>query len=143
MSVPKEDEQTLPGWRLLVTGSRTWTGRVQLRAVLLAYLRTHPDLVIVHGGCKTGADAIAADWAEQHHVPQETHRADWSRGRRGGRERNQRMVDSQPRECVAFVHPCSQPRCRRILPHDSHGTDHCATAAERAGIPTYRIKERP
>lgn len=60
-------------------------------------------------------------------VPAEVHPADWALdGRRAGLVRNAVMVATRPDLCLAFIH------------NHSPGATHCATLAERAGIPTTR-----
>ena len=132
--------------RILVTGSRDW-GDVD---AVVSALDRHTDsgripTVIVHGDCPTGADKIADDWvAAQHDQPYsspvavEPHAADWSRGRRAGPERNADMVALGADLCLAFIGPCTSPRCSRVDLHPSHGASGCAALAETAGIPTER-----
>jgi YspA, cpYpsA-related SLOG family len=58
--------------RILVTGSRDWegpaaeakVGQVLKSAQMLAEQLGYP-LTVVHGGCPTGADAIADRWARR------------------------------------------------------------------------------
>lgn len=113
-------------YRVLVTGSRDWTHPAPIRVVLDAILAAHPDMVLVHGDCRRGADRIADRWAMLHDVPREPHPADWTRGRGAGYARNADMVASAPAECAAFILG------------GSRGATHCADLAERAGIPTSR-----
>jgi len=44
--------------------------------------------------------------------------AGWA-ARSPGAVGNPRVVDSAPDECLAFIDPCSDPRCRRPWPHGS------------------------
>lgn len=114
-------------FRVLVTGSRTWPDYEKVEAVLSALLVAHGrGLVVVHGDCPRGADAIARAWCLHRGVADERHPADWSKGRGAGYARNAEMVMSRPDECVAFVHDRSR------------GATHCAGLAERTGIPTRR-----
>jgi hypothetical protein len=51
-------------FRLLVTGSRTWDDVSRVEHALAVILARHPEgIVLVHGACPRGADAIAADYA--------------------------------------------------------------------------------
>ena len=51
-------------FRLLVTGSRTWHDIAAIEHVLAVILARHPEgVLLVHGGCPRGADAIAAAYA--------------------------------------------------------------------------------
>lgn len=115
-------------YRVLVTGSRTWQRVDVIRAHLRERQLLHGDLVVVHGHCPRGADAIAhslcAEWGWQS----EPHPADWSTfGRRAGFVRNQAMVDLGADVCLAFIRD------------GSAGATHTAAAAEKAGIPTVRV----
>lgn len=112
--------------RILITGSRTWTDTARIRAVLMWCRRTYPDAVLVHGDCR-GADRIAAGIWTSWGLPTEAHPADWhTHGRAAGPMRNHRMVAAGADLCLAF------------LRDSSRGATHCA--AERAGIPTFRIR---
>jgi len=50
-----------PRYRVLVTGSRTWTDEQAIRTALASVIRLHgPERVtVVHGACPRGADALA------------------------------------------------------------------------------------
>lgn len=118
--------------RVLVTGSRDWSD-----AVVLSWALTRtaidpetrllrPDLVVVHGDCPTGADAMAQSFCEFLGVPTERHPADWSKyGRGAGPIRNQEMVDLGADLCLAFPLP------------GSRGTANCMKLARAAGIPVF------
>lgn len=106
--------------RVIVCGGRDYRDRdtlVRWLAVL------PPDTVIVHGECKTGADAIAEDyWRDCLGFETEKHPADWPgqcrdtckpghrKRRRDGSEycpmagnyRNQAMADLGADWCLAF-----------------------------------------
>jgi YspA, cpYpsA-related SLOG family len=124
--------------RLLVTGSRTWAvacdhdGFGDYVALWEALdVRYDPDTVLVHGGCPSGADALADRvWrglaARAGYPPRvEVHRADWRRyGRAAGFRRNQVMVTLGADECVAFIR------------EHSRGATNAVKFAIQAGIPT-------
>lgn len=114
--------------RVLVTGSRTWTDERVVNAALDECRAYYGDeLVIVHGACPQGADAIAARWCEWRGVTQEAHRAQWDRhGRRAGMVRNAVMVDTRPAGVLAFIKD------------GSPGASHCVREAEAKGIPVRR-----
>lgn len=131
---------TESAYRVLVTGSRTWTDF----SLILAEVRTladhHPRLVIVHGAAPSGADMLASLAARQFGVVQERHPAAWRRlGKRAGYVRNEEMVMTHPDECLAFLMTCELPRCQARPPHPTHGSAHCAKLAEDAGIPVRRV----
>ena len=106
-------------------------------------------VVLVHGACPEGADAHAAAWADaakghdRRPVIEEKHRANWRPGgvldRSAGFRRNAEMVEAGADICLAFLAPCTKPRCADPKPHPSHGTSHCADLADQTGIPTRRF----
>ncbi len=119
-------EKTGPALRVLVTGSRHWRDRGAVRRALLEVMdELDPDDVrpttLVHGDA-SGADNFAALVAGYLGFTVEAHPADWSRGRRAGPERNQRMVDAGADVVLAFPLP------------GSVGTWDCVDKAEKAGI---------
>lgn len=121
--------------RILVTGSRDWRGRWAVDDAICDVLTEHPlergDVTVVHGGCATGADLHATyavrrinAWFTAQPVKLEIHEAEWDRlGKAAGPIRNQTMVDLGADICLTFIR------------NGSRGATHCATAAERAGIP--------
>jgi hypothetical protein len=144
--------------RVLVTGSRSWT---DFQAVADALLEAWHDaiqtvsedvqLVVVHGDCPTGADAMAKQWALDNQLTHEPHPAEWSAPcpdncltiphrktstRHGeycpgaGHRRNQLMVDMGADLMVAFHL------------NNSRGTADCISRAEQAGIPVRVLKEQ-
>lgn len=123
----------LTPYRILVTGSRHWHDRSTVATALdeaCSAVIGRP-VVIVHGGCPTGADAQAAAWAASAAVTcpvtAEPYPADWHRhGRAAGPIRNAAMVRAGANLCLAFIR------------QGSRGASHCARLAERAGIPVRR-----
>lgn len=120
-------------FRVLITGSRTWTDAPAIARVLnQLHVWQAERLVIVHGACPDGADAIADAWCRLHSVPAERHPADWQRhGRAAGPRRNAAMVATRPALCLAFIRD------------NSPGATGCANAAEAAGITTIRYRPDP
>jgi len=124
---------TVPRYRVLVTGSRTWTDEQAIRTALAAVIWPHgpENVVIVHGACPVGADAIAdriaTAWGGGLTV--ERHPADWERyGRAAGFRRNAEMVALDADVCLAFIRG------------GSRGASHCARLAGAAGIPVRRFE---
>lgn len=117
-------------YRLLVTGSRTWTDRTLIAEALNHQHRAwnRPTDAVLVVGDATGADAIAAELWEKAGLPVERHVADWdTHGERAGMIRNAAMVASGVDACLAFSR------------ENSPGTRHCSTAASRAGVPTIVV----
>ena len=92
-------------------------------------LKLFRPIVIVTGGCPTGADRMAEEWAHRAGVEVEVWLADWAAyGRAAGPIRNGRMVAAGARYCLAF--PLQ----------GSRGTEDCIRRAEAAGIPVQRFE---
>jgi hypothetical protein len=133
--------------RILLTGSRDWSDSAavwnELWAIHAAALEAgEEEITLVHGGCPTGADAIADGYARHLGWEVVVYHADWvSYGRRAGPLRNQDMVDRGADLCLAFIGNCSSPRCSIKELHPSHGASGCASMAEAAFIETKRITQ--
>ena len=124
----------MSNYRILVTGSRTWTdASVIYGALNEALAAANRPLVLVHGACPSGADSIADTWGAANVtinwpvVSVERHPADWSYGKRAGFIRNAEMVSAGADLCLAFIRDLSA------------GATHCAGLAEKAGIPVRRF----
>jgi hypothetical protein len=134
----------------MVTGSRSWTDEQAIRDALASVISQYgpENVVVVHGGCPQGADAladrIASGWTG---VTVERHPADWDAPCRptcrhgyktradrtrycpsAGIYRNQAMVDLGADICLAFQ------------VGNSKGTADCIRRAEKAGIPVRRYE---
>jgi hypothetical protein len=122
--------------RVLVTGSRTWEAadviRTALDIIAKEAFAIGDELIVVHGACPTGADAIADKWVRdsQHWlICAERHPANWrDDGHSAGFKRNERMVKAGADLVLAFIH------------HRSKGASHCANLAEREGITVRRFE---
>ena len=140
-------------YRILITGSRTWTDEGAIwdalnAAIDQATTQGEREFVVVHGDCPRGADAQAAAFCEDqsgwydnagYTLAEERHPADWTAlGRRAGYARNAAMVALGADVCLAFIGPCHSPKCGRLDAHGSHGATHCAAEARRAGIEVRR-----
>lgn len=121
--------------RILVTGSRDWDDWQTLTYALFDAVDDYGEVVVVHGQCPTGADAMA-DWVGENLLPflevvsarVERHPAKWSElGKRGGFVRNAEMVNLGADVCLAFIK------------NGSRGASHTADLAEKAGIPVRRF----
>ncbi|MFJ3839432.1 DUF2493 domain-containing protein [Streptomyces sp. NPDC090054] len=114
-------------YRILVTGSRDWTDIDTIRRHLdetYALAPADREVVLVHGGCPTGADAIAHTWGGRTGVTIDVFIADWAgSGKAAGPLRNARMVAEGADVCLAFIR------------NGSRGASHTVALARRAGIP--------
>lgn len=115
----------------MVTGSRNWTDYGRIRQVLknLDNIRGTEDGILVSGNCPDGADAYCERYAISLGWQLELYPANWNLGKHAGYLRNQRMVDSKPEMCIAFIKAGSK------------GASMTAKLAEDAGIPTIRFEE--
>lgn len=129
-------------YRILITGSRTWTDEQAIRDALTIPISQHgPEHVtVVHGACPKGADAIADRIARAWTgLAVERHPADWSNLKgAAGYARNADMVALGADVCLAFIDPCADPKCRKTNPHGTHGATHCADQARKACIEVRR-----
>lgn len=130
-------------YRVIVTGSRTWTDENTIRQAIGAIVTSHgpENTVIVHGACPHGADAladaIARSWGGGLTV--ERWPADWgTHGGSAGFRRNAAMVSRGADICLAFIAPCEGPHHIYQSPHGTHGASHCARLADEAGITVKR-----
>lgn len=118
-------------YRVLVTGSRAWPDEATVEEAL-EEVRALGALVVVHGACPSGADAMASRWARRRSlVTEERHPALWrERGvynPQAGLARNRRMAESGADLCLSFIF------------RGSAGARHCTMLAEAAGIETRRF----
>lgn len=111
-------------FRILITGSRDWEDEEVIMGALDEYAGAE-DVVLVHGACPTGADAIAAKYAERLGFTVEPHPAQWNRFKKqAGYMRNVEMVMAGADICLAFIKD------------QSRGSTHCAQYARMAHIKT-------
>lgn len=113
--------------RILITGGRSWADEETIANAILDLKNWYPfdweDVVIVHGDCPTGADAMAQKFAEESDLITERYPAEWSKyGRAAGPQRNQKMVDLGADVVLAFIMP------------GSRGTADCVKRAKKAGL---------
>jgi hypothetical protein len=88
---------------VLVTGGRDYTDRATVFRALNALYRKHPNLIVLHGACPTGADALAQEWAVANERPYIGIPAEWSRfGPSAGPRRNAILIHYLPDGAVAF-----------------------------------------
>jgi hypothetical protein len=101
------------GMRVLVTGGRDYGDVRLLTKTLDSILAIHPEMVVIHGACKTrdratgaivGADHLADCWAEAREVDCFKFPAKWKAYEKAaGPIRNKRMIDEgKPDLVVAF-----------------------------------------
>lgn len=130
--------------RILVTGSRDWPWPEVVYQTLTSIVEEncptlreddgtfvdydYSKVVLIHGNCPNGADRFADDWAAANFVPVEKFEADWRHyGIAAGHIRNDKMIQSEPDICVAFIH------------NNSRGAISTANKAGKAGIKVRRV----
>lgn len=131
-----------PGFRVLVSGSRTWLAPQLIWEDLEECLKEATYLglrmILVHGHCPRGADAYANSWGEQDErlrrnggvVIVERHPAGWGmHGKRAGFLRNRVMVESGINHALFYIH------------NDSPGAMHALGLARAAGL-RRRVRRR-
>lgn len=112
--------------RVMVTGGRDYADREALGHVLSDLHADRGITIVVEGGCPTGADRFAREWASANGVTWETHRADWAtHGRAAGPKRNAFMVHLGADLVVATA--------------GGRGTADCVRRAKAAGIPVREV----
>lgn len=116
--------------RVLICGSRPWTDRACVQAVV----RQLPlGSVVIIGGA-TGADALAAMAARAAGLECEVYPADWARyGRRAGPIRNRQMLREGRPEVVVAFHPDLW---------GWRGTADMVRVAQAAGLPVWVVRDR-
>ncbi len=106
------------GVSVLVCGGRDYANEKAVFTMLDATHKARGVAVVIHGAA-SGADSLAAKWADERHVPADPHPAQWDdlshpdaliRTRRDGKKydaragfrRNQEMADLHPSIVLAF-----------------------------------------
>lgn len=115
--------------RVLITGSRDWDDEQVIEKALQRLGDRLGQFTLVHGTAR-GVDSMAAAAHRRLRLgPVEGHPAQWQEhGKRAGYVRNAYMVSLGASACLAFIK------------NDSRGANMCADLAEKAGIPTYRVR---
>jgi hypothetical protein len=99
-----ETEVMLPkGAKIAFTGGASYNDHETIWRVLDRALAKHPDMVLLHGGNPTGAEAIAAAWAANRKVVAIAYKPDWSRDAKAAPfKRNDRMLEVMPIGLIVF-----------------------------------------
>ncbi len=116
--------------RVLICGSRAWTDRGAVEAVVE---QLPLGSVVIVGGAP-GADTLAEVAARAIGLPCEVYPADWGRyGRRAGPIRNRQMLrEGRPDVVLAFHANLG----------GSRGTADMVRVARAAGLPVWLVRDR-
>lgn len=108
---------------IAITGSRDWTDEDAINEVIQMERVGPATLVVMHGDCPTGADAIAEKLCAKCGIHTLRVAARWLVfGKNAGPYRNNIMAALKPKRCYAFP-----------LPH-SRGTYDCINAMDLEGV---------
>jgi hypothetical protein len=99
-----ETETAMPaGTRIAFTGGPDFNDHARIWAALDKARAKHTDIVLLHGGTPTGAERIAACWADNRKVPQIVFKPNWSRHQKAAPfKRNDQLLEAMPVGLVAF-----------------------------------------
>lgn len=116
---------------IIVTGGRTYSDAGRVATVLGTILARAGTMRLLHGDA-TGADRLAAVWADLHQVESVSFPvlpSEWRRyGKAAGPMRNARMIAERPDLVVAFP--------------GGTGTADCVAQARGAGVPVMVVPPR-
>jgi hypothetical protein len=124
-----ETEAVLPaGARIAFTGGPDFNDHARIWTVLDKVHAKHADMVLLHGGTPTGAQRIAACWADSRKVPQVVFRPNWARHQKAAPfKRNDQLLDAMPIGIVAF-------------PGSGISANLC-DKARKLGVPVWRFSD--
>jgi hypothetical protein len=121
-----EIEPLLPiGPKVAFTGGPNCNDHQSIWTMLDKVHAKHPTMVLLHGGSPTGAERIAACWADNRKVPHIPFKPDWTRHAKAAPfKRNDQMLDVLPIGVIVFPGSGIQ--------------ENLADKAKRLGIPVWR-----
>ncbi len=99
------DQQVLvpPGERIAFTGGDGFNDHRLIWEVLDKVHAKHPQMVLLHGGYPTGAEAIAAAWAQARHVPQVPFAPNFAKHKKAAPfKRNDELLAQMPIGVIVF-----------------------------------------
>lgn len=117
--------------RILVSGGRDFDEKEVIFSWLDKAFSFGGVEVIIEGGCPTGADKIAREWAYRNSVPCYTYHANWNlHEKKAGPVRNGYMLShSKPTHVLGFA--------------GNKGTADMIKKARKAGVETHTYGENP
>ncbi len=125
-----ETEVMIPaGTKVAFTGGKECNDTDAIFAALDRVYAKHPDMVLLHGGAPSGAERIAACWADNRKVCQVAFKPDWNRhGKAAPFRRNDTILEVLPVGVVVFPGTGIQ--------------DNLADKARKLGIPLFDFRKR-
>lgn len=118
-----------PGTKVAFTGGKECNDTDAIFAALDRVRAKHHDMVLLHGGAPSGAERIAACWADSRKVCQIAFKPDWNRhGKAAPFRRNDVMLETLPIGVVVFPGTGIQ--------------DNLADKAKTLGIPLFDFRKR-
>ena len=122
-----ETDVLLPaGPRVAFTGGLDFNDHAAIWDVLDKVHAKHPDMVLLHGGSPTGAERIAACWADNRKVPHIPFKPNWTRHAKAAPfKRNDELLTVLPIGVLVFPGSGIQ--------------ENLADKAKKLGIPVWRF----
>ncbi len=122
-----ETELLVPaGPKIAFTGGADFNDHPLVWATLDKVRAKHPDMVLLHGGSPTGAERIAARWADTRKVPHIPFKPDWTRHAKAAPfKRNDQILEVLPIGVIVFPGSGIQ--------------ENLADKARKLGIPVWRF----
>ena len=115
-----------PGPKIAFTGGSTCNDHARIWEALDRVLAKHPDMALLHGGAPTGAERIAACWAESRQVTHIAFKPDWTRHAKAAPfKRNDLLLETLPLGVLVFPGSGIQANL--------------ADKARKLGIPVWRF----
>lgn len=100
------DNQVLlpPGTRIYLTGGASYDDHRLIFKILDQTRAKYPDMVLLHGGAKSGAEKVAARWAAIRHVPQIPFAPNFTKHSKSSApfKRNDAVLDLMPTGVIIF-----------------------------------------
>ncbi|MXO65360.1 DUF2493 domain-containing protein [Altericroceibacterium endophyticum] len=117
-----------PGTKIAFTGGKECNDTDAIFSALDRVYAKHPDMVLLHGEAPSGAERIAACWADNRKVCQVAFKPDWNRhGKAAPFRRNDTMLEVLPIGAVVFPGTGIQ--------------DNLADKARKLGIPLFDFRK--
>ncbi|WP_454885422.1 DUF2493 domain-containing protein [Sphingomonas oryzagri] len=117
------------GKRIAVSAGPSFNDHRLIYDVLNKTLAQFPDMILVHGGTKTGGEHISACWARDRNIPQDPRLPDWDKhGRAAPFKRNDAVLEDMPKGVIVFPGTGIQ--------------DNLADKARKMGIKVWDFRDR-